>query len=163
MKTKRLIFRIFVFVLLIILLALGINRYWNRYKLVHSPLYPKMHGTYELISDLSSIDRSYEIHRLWGYMQIYQNKIHLPSLEELDLYYNTDTYSIFGITLPDENRWKIISNNPDSIYIDASSHPLHGKYQVTFKMCPSGSLGYTTEYFMCLDNDSTHLCLIRIE
>lgn len=163
MKTKRLIFGIFVFVLLIILLALGINRYWNRYKLVHSPLYPKMQGTYELISDLSSIDRSYEIHRLWGYMQIYQNKIHLPSLENLDVQYNTDLGLILGDVFPDKDIWKVISNNPDSIYIDAPSHPLHGKYQVTFKMCPSGSLGYTTEYFMYLDNDSTHLCLLRIE
>lgn len=161
--SKKQVFNIVVFVLVAILLVLGINRYWNRYKLVHSPLYPKMQGTYELVSDLSSIDRSYEINRLWGYMQIYQNRIHLPSLEELDFQYNTDLNMVLGDVFPDKDIWKVISNNPDSIYIDAPSHPLHGKYQVTFKECASGSLGYTTTHFMCLDNDSTHLCLLRIQ
>ena len=94
-------------------------------------------------------------------MQIYQNRIHLPSLGQFDVEYNTDF--IFGDVFPDKNTWKIISNAPDSIYIDAPSHPLHGKYQVTFKKCPSGSLGYTTAHFLCLDNDSTHLYLLRIK
>ena len=161
--SKKQIFKMFVFILLAILLVLGIYRYWNRYKLVHSTLYPKMQGLYELVPDLSSIDRFYEISRLCGYMQIYQNRIHLPSLGSIDFQYNTDLNLIFGDAFPDKNIWNVISNNPDSIYIDAPSHPLHGKYQVTFKECPSGTLGYTTAHFMCLDNDSTHLCLMRIK
>ena len=161
--SKKLIFRLSIFVLLAIVLAFGVDRYWKRYKLVHSPLYPMLQGNYELMPDLSSIDRSYYISTLSGYMQIYNDRIKLPSLENYDFKENIDLYLIFGTSVPFKDIWKVISNKPDSIYIDASSHPLHGKYQVTFKMCPSGSLGYTTEYFMCLDNDSTHLCLMRIK
>ena len=56
--TKKLVFRISIFVLLAIVLAFGINRYWNRYKLVHSPLYPMLQGNYALVPDLSSINRN---------------------------------------------------------------------------------------------------------
>jgi hypothetical protein len=161
--TKKLVFRISIFVLLAIVLAFGINRYWNRYKLVHSPLYPMLQGNYALVPDLSSINRTYNISTLSGYMQIQHDRIKLPSLDNFDFKDNTDLYLIFGASVPYKNILKVISNNPDSISIDAPSHPLHGKYQVTFKECQSGSLGYTTTCFLCLDNDSTHLCLMRIK
>ena len=161
--SKKLIFRLSIFLLLAIVLAFGVNRYWKRYKLVHSPLYPMLQGNYELMPDLSSIDRSYYISTLSGYMQIYNDRIKLPSLENYDFKENIDLYLIFGTSVPFKDIWKVISNKPDSISIDAPTHPLHGKYQVTFKTCQSGSLGYTTTHFLCLDNDSTHLCLMRIK
>ena len=113
--------------------------------------------------DLSSIDRTYNISALSGYIQIYNDRIKLPSLENYDFKENIDSYLIFGTSVPFKDIWKVISNKPDSISIDAPTHPLHGKYQVTFKTCQSGSLGYTTTHFLCLDNDSTHLCLMRIK
>ena len=122
-----------------------------------------LQGNYELVPDLSSIDRTYNISALSGYIQIYNDRIKLPSLENYDFKENIDSYLIFGTSVPFKDIWKVISNNPDSISIDAPSHPLHGKYQVTFKACQSGSLGYTITHFLCLDNDSTHLCLMRIK
>ena len=107
--SKKLIFRLSIFLLLAIVLAFGVNRYWKRYKLVHSPLYPMLQGNYELVPDLSSIDRSYYISTLSGYMQIYNDRIKLPSLENYDFKENTDLYlilvllfllNIFGKSFP---------------------------------------------------------------
>lgn len=59
--------------------------------------------------------------------------------------------------------WKVISSNPDSIFINAKGHVLHGKYRVLFI---TDSIGYVAKYpvdYIILENDSTHLCMTRVE
>lgn len=51
--------------------------------------------------------------------------------------------------------WNVISENPDSISIEAVRNTLDGKYAVTFMKGNTSNPGY----FVLLDNDSTHLCL----
>ena len=55
--------------------------------------------------------------------------------------------------------WKIISQTPDSIFINAPKHPLHGKYAVYFFIDRNRSMDHI--YKMVLRNDSTLLICHR--
>ena len=151
------IFIFFIFVLLIsILFAIGINRY----RIVHSHIYTNLQGTYEMELDSSYVYRAFDVIPSGFIIQIHKDNICLPILRSNDSDTNTKSYQEF-VKLEEESHgtWELISSNPDSIFIDAKEHLLHGKYQVTFKTYKTGSLGYTTANYVYLDNDSTHLCL----
>ena len=56
--------------------------------------------------------------------------------------------------------WYIVSTEPDSIFINAPHHPLHGKYSVTFfsnKQEIHQQKAGTIEYWVRLENDSTYI------
>lgn len=158
---KNRIVRIFIFVLFVIILVIGINRYRERYKLVHSPIYPMLQGKYELVLDASYVDWASEAVGVGLIIQIHHDIIDLPTIK----INNSKMKNLNAIDQRklDEGCWKVISNSPDSILIDSYPHPLHGKYKVTFMSCKSGSLGYTTTNYVLLDNDSTHLCLMKVK
>lgn len=158
---KNRIVRIFIFVLFVIILVIGINRYRERYKLVHSPIYPMLQGKYELVLDASYVDWASEAVGVGLIIQIHHDIIDLPTIK----INNSKMKNLNAIDQRklDEGGWKVISNSPDSILIDSYPHPLHGKYKVTFMSCKSGSLGYTTTNYVLLDNDSTHLCLMKVK
>jgi hypothetical protein len=98
-------------------------------------------------------------------MQIHKDNISLPIFKSENSDTNaTVTYQdIVKIEEERNGTWEIISSNPDSIFIEAERHILHGKYQVTFKTHKTDSLGYFTANYVYLDNDSTHLCLKKLE
>ena len=155
MLLKNKYFRMLLFVLLLAILVVGIIRYWDRYRLVHSPVYAKLQGDYQIVLDSSYIDRSFDVipqDVIVVTMQIQHERISLPNLNS----YTNAKMSLFGYS------WKVVSSNPDSILIDAYPHALHGKYNVTFKTYKSGTLGYTTTDYVYFDNDSTHLCFMKI-
>ena len=155
------IFIIFIFVLLGILIATGINRY----RIVHSHIYSNLQGTYEMELDSSYVYRTFDVIPNGFIVQIHKDNICLPIFKSD----NSDTNKILTyqdiIKLEEERNgtWEIISSNPDSIFIEAERHILHGKYQVTFKTHKTDSLGYFTANYVYLDNDSTHLCLMKID
>lgn len=153
---KNKIFKMLLFVFLLVILAIGIKRYRDRYKLVHSPVYTMLQGNYEIVLDLSYVDRTFEANPrgvIVVSMQIHNDRIRLPEL-----------YTCPNVNMPVYGySWKVISSNPDSILIDAYPHELHGKYKVTFKSYKSGSLGYTIDNYVYFDNDSTHLCFKKVK
>ena len=57
-------------------------------------------------------------------------------------------------------KWKIISTSPDSIFINAPNHPLHGKYSVTFYIdnngCPELMM-QELKYKFTLSNENYYL------
>lgn len=148
--------RIFCLALFSTLIAVGFYKYIERYKLVHSPFYKNLQGDYQLVLDSSYIDRYFDVtpsNIFVVTIQIQQDHISLPNLRS----YTNKKMSLFGYS------WEIVSTNPDTIFIDAYPHCLHGKYRVSFEKFPSGSLGYTSTDFVYLDNDSTHLCLMKVK
>lgn len=148
--------RIFCLVLFAIIIAVGFYKYIERYKFIHSTIYNNLQGNYQLVLDSSYIDRYFDVTPSNVFVvtiQIQQDHISLPNLRS----YTNQKMSLFGYS------WEIVSSNPDSIFIDAYPHCLHGKYSVSYERFPSGSLGYTTTDFVLLDNDSTHLCLMKVK
>ena len=158
---KNKYFRVLLIVLLLTILVVGIIRYWDRYRLVHSPIYPMLQGKYELVLDASYVDWASEAVGVGLIIQIHHDIIDIPTIK----INNSKMKNLNAIDQRklDEGCWKVISNSPDSILIDSYPHPLHGKYKVTFMSCKSGSLGYTTTNYVLLDNDSTHLCLMKVK
>lgn len=149
---KNKLFQALLFVILFVVLATGAYECLGRYRLAQSPVYNKLQGDYQIILDSSQIYRSFEIisqEIVVVTIQIHDDYISLPNFNS----YVNKKMSLFGY------RWKVLSSNPDSILIDAYPHALHGKYKVSFKTYKSGTLGYTTDSYVYLDNDSTHLCL----
>ena len=142
-----------------IILTMGIYRY----RIIHSPIYTNLQGIYEIELDSSYVYRSFDVYPYGFLVHIHKDNIRLPTFKRK----NSDTQftSQDLAILKNENNgsWKIISSNPDSIYIYANKHVLYGKYQVSFKTHKTGNLGYTTTDYMYLDNDSTHLCLTRVK
>ena len=157
----RLLLFIILLVLLIILIATGINRY----RTVHSRFYSNLQGTYEMELDSSYVYRNCDVIPDGFIVQIHKDNICLPIFKSENSTTNARvTYQeIVKIEEERNGTWEMISFDPDSIFIEAEGHLLNGKYQVVFKTYKTGSLGYTTVNYMYLDNDSTHLCLKRIE
>lgn len=139
----------------IIALSIVVSRYIEHYKLSHSTIYRKLQGDYELNLDSSYVNRSFDIYPVYAIvmtMQVQHNQLSLPNFSS----YTNEKMPLFGYS------WKIISTNPDSIFIEAYPHVLHGKYKVMFTTSPEGPLGYGIANYLFLDNDSTHLCLKKI-
>ena len=154
------LFLIPILILFPIVLIIG----FNRYRIVNSELYSNLQGTYEIELDSSYVNRAFDVYPFGFIVQIHKDNIHLPTFKNSHSDKNrNNSYQDF-VSLEEEKNgsWKIVFLNPDSIYINAKSHVLHGKYQVTFVTKRTGHLGYTTANYMYLDNDSTHLCLLRI-
>lgn len=150
------IFKILLFAFSLVILVVGIKSYQDRYKLVHSPVYTMLQGDFKIIGDLTYVERSYDATppEFLGFLiQIHNDRIRLPEQKSCHKA-NMPVYRY---------SWKVVSSNPDSILIDAYPHALHGKYKVTFKSYKSGTLGYTIDNYVYLDNDSTHLCLKKIK
>ncbi len=120
-----------------------------------------LQGKYELVLDASYVEWAYEAVGVGLIIQIHHDIIDLPTIK----INNSKMKNLNAIDQRklDEGCWKVISNSPDSILIDSYPHPLHGKYKVTFMSFKSGSLGYTTTNYVLLDNDSTHLCLMKVK
>ncbi len=152
---------VLIIVLLIILFAIGINRY----RIVHSRIYTNLQGTYEIELDSSYVYRYFDVIPFGFVVQIHKDNICLPIFKSENSTTNARvTYQeIVKIEEERNGTWEMISFDPDSIFIEAEGHLLNGKYQVVFKTYKTGRLGYTTVNYMYLDNDSTHLCLKRIE
>lgn len=145
------LFRLLFLSLSILILAFGVSKYVEKYKLIHSPIYKQLQGDYELNLDSSYVNRSFDVYPSYAIvvtMQIHHDQVSLPNLNS----YTKEKMPLYGYS------WRIISANPDSIFIDAYPHALHGKYKVTFSKCPEGYLGYGVANYLLLDNDSTHLC-----
>lgn len=135
------------------------------YRKEHSYVYKKLQGTYEMVLDSTSIFRSFDVIPLDLNVKISKDDISLPlfdcvhsSIHDVNNYHDIDR-----IYSKKNGCWKIVSSMPDSIFIDADAHVLHGKYQVKFRTYQTGSLGYTSDSYLYLDNDSTHLCLRKLE
>lgn len=137
----------------------------NRYRMKHSSIYLNLQGTYVMMLDSTSIVRSFDIIPLGLNVRIEDDDIRLPLFDYVHSgFHNVKTYHDIDRIYEERNgKWKIISSNPDSIFIDARMHMLHGKYQVKSKTYKTGSLGYTTADYLYLDNDSTHLCLKKVK
>lgn len=122
----------------------------------HSSLYKRLQGNYQIVLESSSIDRSFEVlpsDAVVVTMQIQKSSISLPNFKS----YTNEAMSLWGYS------WKVVSSNPDSIQIEAYPHSLHGKYKVTFNTVAGDSLGYTSVNLVYLDNDSTHLCFMKVK
>lgn len=162
-KTKKNISRllgnkylwIFVSVILIIIVAYC---QIDRYRKTHSSLYINLQGTYEMLLDSAIIDRSFDMQPLGFYLYFNGDNIKLPHFDCIAPYV-TDGLKYDDIVKIGEDShgsWEVVSSNPDSIFVNANAHVLHGKYKVTFV---TESDRYIPTYYVYLDNDSTHLCL----
>ena len=136
----------------------------SRYRIVNSRLYSNLQGTYEIELDSSYVDRAYDVYPFGFIVQIHKDNIRLPTFEKRnsDKNRNNSYQDLISLGKEKNGSWEIVSFTPDSIYINAKSHVLHGKYQVIFETKRTGHLGYATANYMYLDNDSTHLCLLRV-
>lgn len=152
---------IFLFILFSVVFAARIRRC----KITHSQIYSDLQGTYEMELDSSYVNRFYDVIPVGFIVHIHKDNIRLPtfSSEKSDTVTRYTYQDLLRIDEEKNGNWKIISSNPDSIFIDARMHMLHGKYQVKFKTYKTGSLGYTTADYLYLDNDSTHLCLKKVK
>lgn len=161
--TNRL-FVLSILILFSIVVIIGIKIGINRYRIVNSQLYSNLQGVYEIELDSSYVHRTYDVYPFGFIVQIHKNNIRLPTFKNSNSNNNKiNSYQdIVKIEKEQNGFWEILSFNPDTIFIDVDSHVLYGKYQVKFVTKKTGHLGYTTANYMYLDNDSTHLCLLRI-
>lgn len=75
--------------------------------------------------------------------------------EEIRLKYIKHTEEMFEKAI---GTWRVLSINPDSIYINVPENPLHGKYAVRFFIDESGYMDMVNNiYKIELKNDSTYL------
>jgi len=58
-----------------------------------------------------------------------------------------------------KGKWRIIDNNPDSIFIEVPKSILNGKYAVILK---KATHLYQTSYHLILKNDSTYIDCTKI-
>lgn len=166
-KTKKNISRllgnkylwIFVSVILIIIVAYC---QIDRYRKTHSSLYINLQGTYEMLLDSAIIDRSFDMQPLGFYLYFNGCDIVLPPIKCIVPFTNGELkyQEISKIVDDTYGSWEVVSSNPDSIFVNANAHVLHGKYKVTFV---TETDRYIPTYYVYLDNDSTHLCLKKIE
>lgn len=165
MTMKKINIRLLLFIILLVLLIIIIATGINRYRTVHSHFYSNLQGTYEMELDSSYVYRNCDVIPDGFIVQIHKDNISLPIFKSENSDTNaTVTYQdIVKIEEERNGTWEIISSNPDSIFIEAERHILHGKYQVSFKTHKTDSLGYFTANYVYLDNDSTHLCLKKLE
>ncbi len=150
---------IILFILFPIIIIIGIKKY----QIVHSQLYSNLQGIYEIELDSSSVSRAFEVYPLGFIVQVHKDNIRLPTLERGNSKIKNSYKDLVELGKTNNGCWKIVSSMPDSIFIDADAHVLHGKYQVKFRTYQTGSLGYTSDSYLYLDNDSTHLCLRKLE
>ena len=137
----------------------------DRYRKEHSPLYINLQGTYDMLLDSAIINRPFDMQPLGFFLYIKGGNITLPPFDCITPYV-MGGLKYQEICKIDDDRygsWKIVSANPDSIFINAKAHVLHGKYKVTFVTDTVGHLRYLPVYYVYLDNDSTHLCLKKVE
>lgn len=121
--------------------------------------YQKLQGSYNMIFDSTVIIRDKYVMPLDNILTISKSNIELPVF--VDILRASKNISNYDLTKSAENsngKWEIISNNPDSILIKVSSHPLSGKFALKFKKI---EYNHKTLYCIFLDNDSTHLCLSK--
>ena len=156
--------KLLCFFILLLLIYIAITGFY-RYVVIQSPIYSKLQGYYEFVYDSLYVYRSY------GYdyptirnLKVDGDKILLPFFHGGNSVKKEYTYQDLKRDSEARNgSWKSISYNPDSIFINAKGHILHGKYRVLFI---TDSVGYvvklTTDYII-LENDSTHLCLKRVK
>ena len=160
--------KVLCFLVLLLLIYIAITGFY-RYRLIQSPVYSKLQGYYKIV-----VDSTY-LHRHSVYipgeinLKVDGENIRLPMFDCVKSSVKAqDAYDHFekDFERSDEEcngSWKIISSNPDSIFINAEGHVLHGKYRVLFV---TDSVGYvvklTTDYII-FENDSTHLCLTRMK
>ena len=139
--------------------------YYNWYRKEHSYVYTKLQGTYEMVLDSTSICRSFDVIPLDLNVIISKGDVGLPLFDCVhSSIHDVNNYNDIDRIYSNRNgSWSIVSSMPDSIFIDAKAHVLHGKYQVKFRTYQTGSLGYTPVSYLYLDNDSTHLCLKKVE
>ena len=156
----KILFIFSILILFSIILIMGVSRY----RIENSELYSNLQGTYEIELDSSYVDRAYDVYPSGFIVQIHKDNIRLPTFGKSNSVKNRNNSYQDLVSLEKEKNgsWEIVSFTPDSIYINAKSHVLHGKYQVIFETKRTGNLGYATANYMYLDNDSTHLCLLRI-
>lgn len=154
--------------ILLLLICLAISGFY-KYRMTQLPVYSKLQGYYEMVLDSTYVYRSIAYSYFDLNLRIDGKNIRLPL-------FDCDTISVMRKTSYDELRkefdkreeecngsWKVISSNPDSIFINAKGHVLHGKYRVLFI---TDSIGYVAKYpvdYIILENDSTHLCMTRVE
>ena len=102
-----------MFFLFGIILTMGIYRY----RIIHSPIYTNLQGTYKIELDSSHVYRSFDVYPYGFLVHIHKDNIRLPTFKRKNS--NTQFTSQDLDILKKENNgsWKIISSNPDSIYI----------------------------------------------
>lgn len=122
-----------------------------------------MQGTFEIVMDSSYVYRPFDVYPYGFIIQIHKDDIRLPTFRRNNSDAKFTSQDLAVLTKENNGSWSVISSNPDSIFIDAEKHVLHGKYQITFNTYKTGNLGYTTAQHLYLDNDSTHICLKRIK
>lgn len=136
--------------------------------MIQSPLYSKLQGNYITVSGLTYACRYY------GYdypsvinLRVRGDKIQLPSFNgEYSFLKEKHTREEYQKEF-DKRReqrngsWTIISSNPDSIFINAEGHVLHGKYRVHFVTDTVGYVVKLTTDYIILENDSTQICLTK--
>ena len=140
----RLLLFIILLVLLIIIIATGINRY----RTVHSRFYSNLQGTYEMELDSSYVYRNCDVIPDGFIVQIHKDNISLPIFKSENSDTNaTVTYQdIVKIEEERNGTWEIISSNPDSIFIEAEGHILHGKYHSVAEEDPDYAEGMGLTY-----------------
>ena len=154
--------------ILLLLICIAISGYY-KYRMTQSPVYSKLQGYYEMVLDSMFVFRSLAYSPFELNLMIDGENIRLPlfycetnsvkrniSYEELRKDFDKRDEECNG-------SWKVISSNPDSIFINAKGHLLHGKYGVRFI---TDSIGLVAKYpvdYIILENDSTHLCMTRIQ
>ena len=153
-------FRTLVLFLFVVIAVIGF--YGCRMK--HPSKCLDIQGVYVMELDSTFIYRSFDVFPLGLNMVIKDDGIRLPPFDCVhsgihDV--NTDQ-DIERVYKEINGSWKVISSNPDSIFINANSHVLHGKYHITMRTYKAGDLECTTSNYIYLDNDSTHLCLRKV-
>ena len=154
------LFRTLVLFLFVVIAVIGI--YGCRVE--HPSKCLDIQGVYVMELDSTFICRSIDVFPLGLNMEIKEDEIRLPPFDCVHSgIHDVNTYQDIDRVNKERNgSWEVISSNPDSIFINADSHVLHGKYQITIRAYKTGDLVYTTSNYIYLDNDSTHLCLRKV-
>jgi len=153
-------FRTLVLFLFVVIAVIG----FYGCRMEHSSKCLDIQGLYVMELDSTFICRSFDVFPLGLNMVIKDDGIRLPPFDCVHSgIHDVNTYQDIDRVNKERNgAWKMISSNPDSIYINANSHVLHGKYQIIIRTYKTGNLECTTSSYLYLDNDSTHLCLRKV-
>lgn len=143
-KKIKILIWILAFILLLFVIKIGIKNY-NKFKYVK-----KLDGYWNIEVENSDWVRSDGSYFSTFIINFTKNTIDLP------IAYSSDTLSLHKKETI--GTWEMTSISPDTIFINAPNHPLHGKYAIKFYNNPKGYAGFRNlSNKIELKNDSTFI------
>lgn len=118
------------------------------------PLYKKLQGAYNINLEQSNISRYVDFRPLGSNVFFNNTHIELPIILTTKENVKGTYDDIKRLENNAKGKWRIIHNNPDSIFIEVPKSILNGKYAVIFK---KETHLYQTSYHLILKNDSTYI------